>query len=208
MNFNARVIRKLSLAGLPLPGLLHPSHRNPATVYLTFDDGPSPTLTPHVLDVLTAHGAKATFFVCGQRVEQHPHIADRIRREGHTLANHTFTHPALTKLAHSAALAEVERCQAIIAPLGAGRLFRPTHGLIGLHLFLTLVRRGYRIVFWSLDCGDWQPHPEAELAAQLVDRVRGGDTVLFHDDQPNSIRILELFLAGTGTDRFHFAPLP
>jgi len=158
--------------------------------------------------MLAAQGAKATFFVCGQQVERHPQIAARIRHEGHALANHTFTHPALTELPHSAALEEVERCQRTIAKLGAGRLFRPTHGLIGLHLFLTLVRRGYRVVFWSQDCGDWRPQPEEELAAQLVQRVRGGDIVLFHDDQPNSIRILELFLAGAGNKRFRFAPLP
>ena len=207
-SVSARIIRKLSLAGVPLPGLFHAPQTNTSDVFLTFDDGPSPALTPHVLDVLAAHGAKATFFVIGERVEKYPQIVERIHREGHALANHTFTHPALTNLSVTAALDEVDHCQRNLAPWGAGQLFRPPHGLLAARVFVALVRHGYRIVFWTQDSGDWQSRPEAEVAARLVARVHGGDIVLFHDDQPNSIRIFEAFLTGTANQHFHFVSLP
>ena len=207
-SYSARLIRKLSLAGAPLPGLLPITHPHTTNVFLTFDDGPSPKLTPKVLDLLAAHGAKATFFVCGRQVALYPQLAARIRQEGHALANHTYTHPYLTNVTVTAALEEVDHCQQLIAPLGAAKIFRPPHGLLSARLLTALVRRGYQIAFWSQDSGDWGNGSETELAARLVQQVHGGDVIILHDDQPNSIRVLELFFAGTATNHFHFAPLP
>lgn len=204
MSFAARILRKLSIRGVPVPGLLRISRRPIAPVYLTFDDGPAPQTTPQVLKLLREYKAQATFFVCGQCVEKNSELTAEIIRNGHILANHTYSHPDLTRLTTSEALHEIERTQKLLAPFHSPRLFRPTRGLIGPRLWWALWRRGYRIIFWSQDCGDWEGKPESELATRLARRVQPGDVVLFHDDQPNSVAILDLFLADTKSRGFQF----
>ena len=207
MSMPARIIRKLSIRGVLLPGLFRISRRPTAPVYLTFDDGPAPQTTPQVLKLLREYKAQATFFVCGQCVEKNSELTAEIIRNGHILANHTYSHPDLTRLTTSEALHEIERTQKLLAPFHSPRLFRPTRGLIGPRLWWALWCRDYRIAFWSQDCGDWEGRLETELAERLAQRVQPGDVIIFHDDQPNSIAILELFLVATKNRNFQFAAL-
>ena len=194
MILAARFFRKSTAWGFPWPGVVRFVRNAPHSVYLTFDDGPFAGSTERVLDLLAQHQAQATFFVTGQQVERHPELTRRIRREGHRLGNHTYSHCHLTELSANAAMADVERCQQLIAPQGAPRLFRPTHGLLGPAVYWRLRRAGYAIAYWSLDSRDSWEIPAPTLAQAILRRIRPGEIVLLHDDRANGIAALELLL--------------
>ena len=199
MSFLARAIRKYAVSR---PPRVPPGHER--ELYLTFDDGPNPTFTPRVLDLLAAQQAAATFFVCGRQIERHNALTAQIVAAGHALANHTYSHPDLSALPLAAARAEVDRCQQLLTPFGGTRLFRPPHGLLGPRLHWSLTHAGYSIVYWSADSGDWQDIAGAELATRLLQSVRGGDVILFHDDRENGVAALAQFLVAARAQGFTF----
>ena len=148
-------------------------------VLLTFDDGPHPEHTPAVLDRLAAFGVTAAFFLVGNRISD-PAIVDRIGGAGHALGNHTFAHatPRWRDLGSS----DVRRCQDAVP---GATLFRPPLGRLTPGLWLAARRLKLQCVNWSLDSGDWRCRSEADAmlcAKELLELVRPGDIVLFHDD--------------------------
>jgi peptidoglycan/xylan/chitin deacetylase (PgdA/CDA1 family) len=150
-------------------------------VLLSFDDGPHPEYTPAVLDRLAAFGIRAAFFLVGKRVAD-PALVQRIAAAGHVLGNHTFAHLVPRWGAVRGPLADVRRCQALVP---GATLFRPPLGRLTPGLWLAARRLKLRCVNWSLDSGDWRCRSEADAlrcAAEVLERVRPGDIVLFHDD--------------------------
>ena len=105
------------------------SRREP-TVYLSFDDGPHPEHTPRLLELLRKHGAKATFFLIGDQAEKHPDIVRRIVEEGHTIGNHSMTHPRLSRLSAREQLADIARADAVLERFNGRKrqMFRPPNG--------------------------------------------------------------------------------
>jgi len=153
-------------------------------VALTFDDGPSSEITPQVLDILRDKDAKATFFLVGRKVEQHPDLARRMAREGHAIGNHTYSHPPLFCFLSPRRLREeIERAQEAIGRVtgAAPRHFRSPVGLRHPILKLALRRAALDLVLWRLRTYDTlSPKPEA-LRRRILDRVRPGAIVLLHD---------------------------
>jgi peptidoglycan/xylan/chitin deacetylase (PgdA/CDA1 family) len=148
-------------------------------LYLTFDDGPTQGVTPLVLDILKAHGAKATFFVCGEKVEKHPDLFRRICDEGHAVGNHGYHHFNGWKTPTDSYLADVEKAQALIQ----SNLFRPPYGRLTLRQYFRL-RKRYRIVVWDVMCGDYDPDVGAELCFERIKRQAvSGSIVVFHDSE-------------------------
>lgn len=146
-------------------------------VHLTFDDGPVPEVTPWVLDVLRAHDAKATFFCVGVNAAAHPQLMDRIRGEGHTVGNHTWSHTDGWRTAHGTYLRDVARCQALTRTA----LFRPPYGRITPRLTRAL-RANYRLVMWDVLSGDFDTAIDGERCLHnVIDNVRPGSIVVFHD---------------------------
>lgn len=184
----ARLIRKLAALGAPLPGRL-PAPDSGATC-LTFDDGPHPEITPRVLDLLATHNVKAIFLLVGWEAERHPAIVQRIHREGHIVGNHTYSHPVLPRLSTPAALADVEKCQQLIEPLGGTRVFRPPHGLLNASQYRGVLRAGYRLAYWTLDTRDYA----GPVAADFLQRDVRGQTLLFHDNRPHCLAALQQLL--------------
>lgn len=168
------------------PGIIWHGDRNSRTVHLTFDDGPDPVVTPQVLDLLARYNARATFFCVGANVEAHPHLVDRILREGHALGNHTWSHrrgwgTALDDYQH-----DVERAAACIP----SRLFRPPYGRISLGQYHRL-RRQYRVVMWDVLSYDWKPERSPQQVAHTVIKaLRPGSVVVFHDSPKAAPRML------------------
>src|SRR6266446_5278073 len=103
-------------------------------IAMTFDDGPSATLTPKLLDLLAAHHIKATFFVIGQNVADHPEIVQRAAREGHEIGNHSWSHPYLAKMSDDAVRRELRRTDGAIKDATGRRptLMRPPYGSISV----------------------------------------------------------------------------
>jgi len=153
-------------------------------VALTFDDGPDPDVTPRVLDLLDGHGARATFFCIGERVQAHPEIAAEIARRGHRVENHTQTHPHLFSCYPAPALRrEVEGAQEAIARVAGRvpRLFRAPAGLRNPLLDRVLFRAGLRLVSWTrrgFDAVESDPH---RILRRLLAGLAAGDVLLLHD---------------------------
>jgi len=196
-------------------------------VYLTFDDGPDPSLTPRILDVLAVHHVQATFFVVGSNARRHPELLRRIVREGHALANHTMTHdldptsPSWVYRSPEAYLEEVRACdQAIAAATGLHpRWTRPPGGgyphLTGPFRSL-LASHGYLTVDWDLSAADSaRPRPSADaILTRIVEGVRRATrdqlVILMHDgggDHGSTLEALPAVLEFLLEEGFVFATL-
>ncbi|HTV58600.1 MAG TPA: polysaccharide deacetylase family protein [Verrucomicrobiae bacterium] len=171
---------------------------------LTFDDGPNPSLTPRLLELLERHGARATFFLIGRFVREDQPLALEIARRGHSVGNHTHTHPSLVFLPPQKISEELRRCdEAIETATGAApQWMRPPYGFRSPFLG-GLVRKngGKGIVMWSRMARDWAPQPP-EAVIHRLRRARGGDIVLLHDgdhrvlrgDREHTLQALEYWL--------------
>jgi peptidoglycan-N-acetylglucosamine deacetylase len=165
-------------------------NRGPAesrNVVLTFDDGPAPPFTEQILDILAEHGISATFFLCGKNVERHPEIARRMVREGHTIGNHTYSHPILMGRSRRFMAGEIDRAQEAIERITGVRptLFRPPYGARWFGLMPVLRERGLKMVMWSVMGFDWKYKTQAIIRA-ATRRLHSGAVVLLHDghEQP------------------------
>ena len=179
----------LAAAGMwPRSTLLGPNLRRLADpgrqVALTFDDGPDPLVTPHVLDRLDAAGAKATFFFVGRRALDHAEIVAEAAARGHRLENHTFVHPNTFALLPPRALGrEIDRAQEVLAEVGGRppRWFRAPAGIRSPWLEPLLARRGLHLVSWTrrgFDAIDGDPE---RVSRRLLEGLAPGDILVMHD---------------------------
>lgn len=154
-------------------------------VAVTFDDGPDPAYTPHVLDILAHHGMHATFFVVGVNAEAFPALVRRTVAEGHQVANHTYDHPHLERLSIPAVEQELRRAQDAITAAGAPppNLFRPPRGFTDDAVARGTDALGLRTVYWSEALDPYlhrSPTPQA-AAESIVDHLGPGSVLLDHD---------------------------
>lgn len=178
-------------AGLLAWGASHPAsqlfgptcrHVGPGELALTFDDGPNPAATPRLLDLLARYNVQATFFLVGRFVDAYPSLAAEIAARGHTIGNHTTTHPSLVWQPPGRIAGELAACQDAI-DRATGRppvWFRPPFGFRGPQLAPVAAKLGLRIAMWSRTEYDWRPEPLERLIARMG-RAGGGDIILLHD---------------------------
>ena len=180
----------LTAAGLwPRSAWLGPNvTRLPATavasVAITIDDGPDPEVTPQVLDLLAAQGARATFFCIGQRVREHPAVVRRIVASGHSVQNHSLRHRHHFSLAGPAALArEIGDAQAVLADTTGvlPHCFRAPAGLRNPLLDPVLHRLGLHLVSWTRRGYDTREADAGRVSARLLRGLAAGDILLLHD---------------------------
>lgn len=156
-------------------------------VFLTFDDGPIPEVTPWVLDVLDRYGIKATFFMVGQNVERHPELLEEVRRRGHAVGNHTLHHMQGVR----ATTREYMRDALAGASLTGSALFRPPHGWLRPGQ-LSALKKHYKIVMYDLVTRDYSRHLTAEDVVANVKRyTRDGSIIVFHDSLKSIPRLRE-----------------
>lgn len=166
-------------------------------IALTFDDGPHPTLTPKLLDLLAAHRMKATFFVVGQNVVQYPEIVKRAAREGHEIANHSWSHPNLGKMPDEAVRRELQKTDdAIRAVIGVRpTLMRPPYASITPRQKRWFYGEfGYRIIIWDVDPLDWKRPGPNVVSNRIVTQTRPGSIVLAHDIHPPTLEAMSATL--------------
>ncbi len=157
--------------------------RGSKQIALTFDDGPNDPHTLNLLEVLSKHEVRATFFLIGGYVRQRPDIVQEIANQGHMIGNHTFTHPSLIWKTSSRVRKEIQQCRdAITDAVGEhSDLFRPPWGTRRPGVFQIVRRLGLQPVMWNVTGYDWDA-PSAEYIEQKVTaKIRGGDVVLLHD---------------------------
>ena len=160
------------------PHALWRKNKKEKVVYLTFDDGPIPEVTPWVLDVLRENGVKATFFCVGDNVRKHPDVFEMLKAEGHQVGNHTFNHiPGFFKDTDYY-VENVEKADAYIH----SKLLRPPHGHITRKQYHRLRKMGYRVVMWDLITRDYNAKLSPERILNNVKKyVRNGSIIVFHD---------------------------
>src|SRR5439155_3966767 len=162
-------------------------------IALTFDDGPNATLTPKLLDLLAAKHLKATFFVVGQNAADHPEILRRAVREGHEIANHSWSHPNFGKMSDEAVRRELQKTDdAISAAIGKRpTLLRPPYGSITAHQKKWIHDEfGYRIIIWDVDPLDWKRPGPSVVTARILKVTHAGSIVLAHDIHPPTIEAM------------------
>lgn len=194
----------------PTPGAPAPSG---AVVHLTFDDGPNGTYTPRILDLLARYDAQAVFFAIGQQVGSGGAIIDRMVADGHRLANHSWSHPSLAGLSRPAFDQEIGRTQDAIEAATGTRpsCLRPPYGAMGSETRAWATAAGLEVVLWDIDPQDWARPGADAIVRNVVDFVRPGDVVLFHDGGGNreqTVAALERILPTLADRGFRFTIAP
>lgn len=179
---------------LPNSLFLYSKTRRKKSLYLTFDDGPVAGITDHLLNLLKKYNVKASFFIMGVNAEKEPKLMSRIHNEGHTIANHSYSHPNFDKINIQAQQNQVIKTNEIISQttLGPCNLFRAPQGRWNLKLVYFLWKRNITAVHWNRDSLDFKK----ESAETIINRfkkqtVNSGDIILFHDDNQLCIHVLE-----------------
>ena len=173
------------------PGAVWRMDPNEKAVYLTFDDGPIPEVTPWVLDLLDKHNIKATFFMVGDNIRKHPDEFRMVVERGHRIGNHTFNHIRGFEYTAKNYLGNTEQAkifmemggdincnvEKVLYPL----LFRPPHGHMFANQYLTL-KRTYKIVMWDLVTRDYSKKLRGpQVLANVMRYARNGSIITFHD---------------------------
>ena len=176
-----------------LPITFNSVHVDGPYIAMTFDDGPSATLTPKLLDILAAHHIKATFFVLGEMVTEHPEILARAEREGHEIGNHSWSHPNLAKMSLEGVRSQLQRTDDEIKSASGKRptLFRPPYGSITEREKRWIHDQfGYDIILWDVDPLDWKRPGPAVVRSRILKETRPGSIVLSHDIHPGTIEAM------------------
>ncbi len=159
------------------PRALWRMDKNVKAVYLTFDDGPIPGITPWVLDLLDQYNIKATFFLVGDNVRKHPEEFRMIVERGHRLGNHTYNHIGGFRYLSYNYLENTDKANEVLQT----DLFRPPHGWMRWGQYMVL-RKKYRIVMWDLVTRDYSKKLNGRQVLRNVKRyVRNGSIITFHD---------------------------
>jgi peptidoglycan/xylan/chitin deacetylase (PgdA/CDA1 family) len=176
------------------PGITFNSvHVDGPYIAMTFDDGPSATLTPKLLDLLATHHIKATFFVIGENVAEHPEVVARAAREGHEIANHSWSHPNLGKMSDDSVRRQLRQTDDAIKNATGRRptLMRPPYGSITAREKRWIHDEfGYDIILWDVDPYDWKRPGPAVVRARILKETRPGSIVLSHDIHPGTIEAM------------------
>lgn len=171
-------------------------------LFLSFDDGPDPRITPKVLDMLAAHGAKASFFCIGDRVKRFPEVYQRILDEGHAVGNHTFHHLNGWKTNDADYLANVTEAAQCIESI----LFRPPYGRMKGSQAHAITDKGFKTIMWTVLSGDYDAKLSPEdCAKRVLGNIAPGFIYLFHDSEKaekNMLYALGKLLEATKSEGF------
>lgn len=179
----------------------------PDQIFLTFDDGPIPEVTPDVLQILEQFNAKATFFCVGDNVAKHPDIYQQVLDSGHATGNHTYHHLIGWKTSVEDYVKDINKCKTLVD----SSLLRPPHGRIRPSA-IKYLRNDYRIIMWSVLTGDYDKAltPEKVLK-NAIDHTTAGSIVVFHDSLKAADRLfyaLPRFLEHFSKKGFTFSIIP
>ncbi|MEZ3177940.1 polysaccharide deacetylase family protein [Streptomyces pimonensis] len=188
------------------PLLRVPGHGR--TMVLSFDDGPDPRYTPHILDTLARYEVRAMFFVCGEMAAGHRDLLARMADEGHVVGNHTWTHPLLTRLRRARIRSEMERTSDIVEKVCGERpaWFRAPYGAWNRAAFQLGAELGMESLAWTVDTLDWTEPGTRTIVERVTDGAAPGVVVLSHDaggDRSQSVRALRTYLPGLLDSGYH-----
>jgi peptidoglycan/xylan/chitin deacetylase (PgdA/CDA1 family) len=175
---------------------------------MTFDDGPHPSNTPRLLDMLAERNIKATFYVVGTNAKLYPHLIQRMVAEGHEIGNHTVTHPTnMSRLPKSSVERELRGCESSI--MGSGgrkpRTMRPPGGSVNSAQKIWMNDEfGYKTILWSCDPEDWKRPGVSVVASRLIAGAKPGAILLAHDLHAPTVAAMPQTLDGILAKGFRF----
>jgi peptidoglycan-N-acetylglucosamine deacetylase len=184
-------------------------HDGRKAIALTIDDGPSPVYTPQVLRLLEKHKVTATFSMIGTEVDANRGVARDVADAGHTIANHTWTHPDLALLGPTAIAEQMDRTSHAIHHV-TGRvptLFRAPYGAWSPAVFQHCARTGMTPVDWSVDPRDWARPGVTSIVSNIMRNTRTGSIILEHDgggDRAETVAALKIVLPRLLAAGYHF----
>jgi len=190
MKMIKKTIKKIVLNILPLSLFLKTFKNCSNSIVLTFDDGPHPEITPLIINALDEKKVKGVFFFQGNLMEKYPEIVLMAYKSGHQITNHSYSHAR--KLNFSNFKQEISKTEKIIENI-CGRsfhLFRPPYGIVSLPLLLYCFSNGLKIVHWSFDSKDSLSAKRTEIADNVRSTVKGGDILLFHNDEKECASVI------------------
>ena len=187
-----------------------------SVAYLTFDDGPHPSFTPSILELLSRYDATATFFVLGAQVQRFPEVVAAAAQQGNEIENHTANHVSLVEVSRDEFIAEVVSTdQAIHAAVGELvdpiSCLRPPYGARDERTSSIAAEMGKKIVMWDVDPQDWRRPGAEQIAQHILAHARPGAILLMHDgggDRQQTIAALEMVLAELTARGYVFRGLP
>ncbi|NME68397.1 polysaccharide deacetylase family protein [Flammeovirga aprica] len=199
------------------PSLVWKKEASPSPVlYLTFDDGPIPEITPWVLEVLRKYNAKATFFCVGDNIRKHPSVYHQVLEEGHQVGNHTFNHLQYWKKSLPNYMENVKKCDEVLKsnPLykvtSKKPFFRPPHGQIGKKMMRQLLE-DYEIIMWHVLTRDYNKNYKKEKCLKAaIENAENGSIIVFHDSikaEKNLKYVLPRFLEYFSNKGYEFHTL-
>lgn len=174
---------------------------------MTFDDGPHPTNTPRLLDILKQRNIKATFFVVGRSAKTYPQIVRRIVEEGHEIGNHTWSHASLTSRSDEQIRKELQTTEdALVAAAGyRPHIVRPPYGAVNTRIKqLMFADFGYANIMWSVDPQDWRRPGVSVVTNRLVNGAHKGAILLAHDIHAPTIEAMPSTLDQLLTKGYQF----
>jgi peptidoglycan/xylan/chitin deacetylase (PgdA/CDA1 family) len=187
-------------------------------VALTFDDGPSPANTPQILAILAGYKIKATFFMVGKNIRRYRQLAKQVSAEGHSIGNHSYSHPVLISERKGQIRREVMLTDKIIRQV-TGKIpiiFRPPHGFKDPRVFNIVRELRYIFVSWSNMPEDWKELGAEKIAERVMERAEPGDIILLHDgegskenaDRSETIKALPMIIEGLSAKGYAFKTIP
>ncbi|GGG94495.1 polysaccharide deacetylase [Parapedobacter pyrenivorans] len=167
------------------PSLTWHGNRSKKHIFLTFDDGPIPDVTPFVINTLKNYDIQATFFCVGENIKKHPDLFACLLKNGHRIGNHTYNHLNGWKTPDSIYLQNIDRCQ----QLTQTNLFRPPYGR-GTRSQYKYLQKNYDIIMWDVLSGDFDTKISPEKCLRnVITHTRNGSIVVFHDNVKATPRI-------------------
>lgn len=155
-------------------------------LFLTFDDGPHKSITPEILKILDHFKAKATFFCLGNKIDKFPEIIEQIKKDGHTLGNHTYDHLKGKSTPTTALMEDISKCDNLLNT----KLFRPPYGSIKRKQIKQL-KYQYKIYMWTVLPGDFDPNVSKEKCLKRSIRyTKNGTIIVYHDNEDSKEKVL------------------
>lgn len=177
----------------PVPPKVPPPPSDQKFIALTFDDGPGYNSTARILDTLQKHNIKATFFVLGSMAEKNPDMLKRIHSEGHEIANHSYSHPNLTKLSVEEIKNQIQSTNTIVKNTTGVDIqyLRPPYGAINQAL---KDNTQLTLVLWNVDSNDWKLKDGVKIKEHVIATLKNQSIILFHDIYESSADAIDLLI--------------
>jgi peptidoglycan-N-acetylglucosamine deacetylase len=181
--------------------MMNEIHTSQRKVAITFDDGPNPVYTPQILDIFSKAKGKATFFMIGEQMTNHPEVVKHVADQGHEIGNHTFTHPKLSQLSVEDCREEIDQTEKLIEEMTGQRpvVFRPPYLDYNQDTVSIVQQKGYSMIgALNLEAQDWEQPGVEHILEKSRDVVKNGGILIFHDgfgDRSQTIEAVRMLVS-------------